>query len=87
MSRAAKAVFELRCKLADTPAAQIQLAINENMPFWMKFGGEPKLSYHVDPCRRRFMLSDVYDLRTGPGTKWRSWVDADCGREMEFVRR
>ena len=57
------------------------------MPFWMKFGGEPSLSYNVDPCRRIFMLSDVYKFMTCPGTKWRSQVDADCGREMEFVRR
>lgn len=84
---AADDVFLLRCQLADTPSAQIQLAINEDMPFWMKFGGEPKLSYDADPCRRLYMLSDVHNLLTKPGTWWRWKVDTDCGREMQFVRR
>lgn len=81
-------VFELRCRLADTPATQVQLALNERMPFWMKFGGQPVLSYDIDPCRRRiYMLSDVFNFWTKLGTRWRTDIDRDCGRTMSNVRR
>lgn len=87
MSDPSEDVFQLRCRMADTPEAQMRMAASERMPFWMKFGGQPVLSYDIDPCRRIYMLSDVFDFWTKPGTWWRTKVDADCGRTMDNVRR